>query len=456
MKPNDPCHCGSGRKYKKCCRGAAVPTAPRADFPTKQLILETPEGVFQRIIQSPAPLRAEIEAGKAAEEATLEAAQMWGLPDFVFYPKEEATGGTTRELGDGTIVVGGVALALQCKCREAATENEARETAWLTKNILKAVRQGRGSIRRMCLSPKELVNGRGVPHAIDANLKDWAIIVVIEHPQIPNGFRAPVGPPDTPIVVLTRQDWEFLFDQLKSTYAVCRYLGRSGNEERALGEEEVLYYQLATADASTEPEALPAAIADIGSSMSEPMLPYEPVAHTELAPFSIVRSVLEDVALMNVVYETGDAGLRVLAALDSLSVESRRILGNWILTRTDEIFGDDAGGIVWRFRVILGSVDAPHFGFAVCSRPYSDLISDAFGAWLELRHFEQQEALGHKDITSVGVLFTPTSDPSRPFDVTVKAAEGDLELSVERLEAIQDVWKSRAEVAVPIAVSGEG
>lgn len=432
-----------------------MPTAARADFPTKQLILETPEGIFQRTIQSPATLRAEIGTGKAAEEATLDAAQMWGLPDFVYYPKEEATGGATRELGDGTIVVGDVALALQCKCRETATENEARETAWLTKNILKAVRQGRGSIRRMRLDPKELVNGRGVPHVIDANTKDWTIIVVIEHPQIPNGFRAAVGQPDAPVVVLTRQDWEFLFDQLKSTYAVCRYLVRSRQEQRALGEEEVLYYQLATADARSEPEVLPAAIADIGTSVSEPMLPYEPVANTKLAPFSIVRSVLEDVALMIVAYETGDTGLRVLAALDSLSVEGRRILGDWILARTDEVFNDDASGIVWRFRVILGSVEAPHFGFAVCSEAYSDLISDAFGAWLELRHFEQQEALGRKDITTIGVLFTPTSDTSRPFDVTVKAAEGDLGLSAERLEAIQDVWKSRTEVAVPIADSGE-
>lgn len=41
----------------------------------------------------------------------------------------------------------------------------------------------------------------------------------------------------------------------------------------------------------------------------------------------------------------------------------------------------------------------------------------------------------------------------RPLDVTVKAAEGDLEFSEERIAATREVWKSRIDVAMPIESS---
>ena len=53
-----------------------------------QLILETDSAVLVRTIQGASPLGAEGRRGKAAEEATQDAATRWGMPDFVYRPLE--------------------------------------------------------------------------------------------------------------------------------------------------------------------------------------------------------------------------------------------------------------------------------------------------------------------------------------------------------------------------------
>lgn len=448
LKPNDLCPCGSGTKYKKCCRDQGEVVDVNRKWPTKTLVIETERGLFSRKVLAPIALRTDVEEGKAAEEATLEAALVWGLPDFVFHPKEEAAGSGTRELGDGTVLVGDLALALQCKRRCVEPQSESRELSWLNKNIETAIRQGNGTIRRFGLKPKELTNARGLTQTIDARNKDWTIVVVVDHSDVPDDFVADVNDSRNPVVVLTRQDWEFLFDQLKSTTAVARYLQRSRGDARTLGAEELLYYELAAADESTPPEDLPRSIAGLGTSVSEPMLPFAPVAHTDLPAFAIVRSILEDIALMNNFFETGAEGLEVLAALDGLPVENRRLLGDWILSSTKEVFTrTDSEG---KNRVIVADRYAPHFGFSVCPLPFSDEVSTVFGAWLELRHVEHQEALENDDILTVGLLITPTVSTKRPFDLTVKALKGETHLSPERRGAIEEYWGRRSDVSMPM------
>jgi hypothetical protein len=56
--------------------------------------------------------------------------------------------------------------------------------------------------------------------------------------------------------VLLRRDWEFLFEQLKSTRAVLGYLERVAGEAWELGREAARYFRLAQADEAAEPSPI--------------------------------------------------------------------------------------------------------------------------------------------------------------------------------------------------------
>ena len=73
------------------------------------MLLRSGGTIFARPLTDPFPLRAhaEYERGSAVEDASLGAAALWGLPDFVMRGKVQAKGNSTREVGDGTIITGG-------------------------------------------------------------------------------------------------------------------------------------------------------------------------------------------------------------------------------------------------------------------------------------------------------------------------------------------------------------
>ena len=68
--------------------------------PPVTLMVETAGGVLIQRIGAASPLRADIARGSAAEEATQDAAALWGLPDFVYRPVVLPVGSGSRELGD--------------------------------------------------------------------------------------------------------------------------------------------------------------------------------------------------------------------------------------------------------------------------------------------------------------------------------------------------------------------
>lgn len=115
---NEPCPCGSGRKYKKCCLGRPGAEPRRVGdlfryIPPKEggdreltLLLETDAGVMGRRIPNASPLPATGGQGDAAEAATHDAAAVWGLPDFVFGPAIRKVGTGSREIGDGLLWLG--------------------------------------------------------------------------------------------------------------------------------------------------------------------------------------------------------------------------------------------------------------------------------------------------------------------------------------------------------------
>src|SRR5215204_1432828 len=101
---NDPCPCGSGRKYKKCCLDRVLDAEPfvtESPEGTSRSLVETPRGVMARIVPSASPLSTGMRHGYAAEAATHDAAAIWGVPDFVYLPETAALASGTRELSDG-------------------------------------------------------------------------------------------------------------------------------------------------------------------------------------------------------------------------------------------------------------------------------------------------------------------------------------------------------------------
>ncbi|MEU5695436.1 hypothetical protein [Actinosynnema sp. NPDC020468] len=54
--------------------------------------------------------------------------------------------------------------------------------------------------------------------------------------------------------MLTRRDWEFLFDQLHSTHAVLDYLLRTVGDRCELDGEVQRYHEFALADQQAEPD----------------------------------------------------------------------------------------------------------------------------------------------------------------------------------------------------------
>src|SRR4051812_42625618 len=104
---NDPCPCGSGRKYKRCCldattREQAVATPHEATRAGDEgeglaLLVETARGTMVRIIPSASPLSSGARKGYAAGEATHGAAALWVMPDFVFRPETTSVGSGRRD-----------------------------------------------------------------------------------------------------------------------------------------------------------------------------------------------------------------------------------------------------------------------------------------------------------------------------------------------------------------------
>lgn len=97
-------------------------------------------------------------------------------------------------------------------------------------------------------------------------------------------------------------------------------------------------------------------------------------------------------------------------------------------------------GIKWRFRRLRHNPGTPHLLFGACST-FSDLTREAFRQWVMLRHHEFGVALGSStELLSVGILLTPRHDGLRPWDTTMYAVDGELELTPEDVRSMAKVW----------------
>ena len=412
------------------------------DTETLTLLVNTADGVFERTVPHATPLRAHDRPGTAAEIAVRDAAATWGLPDFVIAPSVERKGHGSREISDGLLVVGNRGIVVQIKAREGEPGTPERETSWTLKQIAAACRQIDGSVRRLTAGETEMVNGRGRNIRIDGPAIDWVGVVIIEHPAPPQEVAVPAHDAKSPVIALLRRDWEFLFDQLRSTYAVVQYLHRVGVSAPVLGEEPERYYELATADAATTPGKFDESWIRRGAvPCSVPLLPTAPAGSDDDEAHTMVRIILEDIATSPPRPVEPEARQRILASLDSLPVGHRTDLGRFLLEALSAITQADieTGTSVWRTRTFIGDTDSDQHAFAVCSEQ-SELTRAAFTAWLRLRSHERADSAGVDSLSAVGVLLTPRPDGRREWDTTVVLIEGEPKLTDEELQAYRRLW----------------
>jgi hypothetical protein len=348
----------------------------------------------------------------------------------------------TREIGDRLLIDGDRAVVVQVKSRAQVREDETRERAWVVKHVRRGLKQAHGTIRRFGGGRFEATNGRERTLQIDGGKLRWLAVVVIDHAAVPDEITPNIGAEPNPSVVILRRDWEFLFEQLKSTHAVIRYLERVAGQPWELGDEVLRYFDLAQADAATAPAQPDPRLASLGGRhFSSPLLPMLPVATTEDRAHGVVRLIFEDIATA----KTSDEyiRLRVLAALDRLPVSLRALVGAFLLDAMAAVSRAPFDTTEWRLR----SVREPwmreasiQLGFGVCSAEHSDMIQDVFSSWVQLRHHDLWEAVGgDEDLVTVAVVLTPRHGV-RPWDTTLVAVAGDPRLDAEQLAVYRGLW----------------
>jgi hypothetical protein len=407
------------------------------------LVVETSSGTFVRTIQPATPLARSNTQGQSAEEATESAAVKLGLPDFVFSAGLVSRGSGIRELGDRLVVVGDQGIVVQVKSRLEPGESELREINWVRKSIARATRQASGTVRTLRGNSQSLMNLRGRQRDIEGASVEWVGVVILDHEVPPAGFIPEQAEHESiPTVVLLRRDWEFLFDQLGATAAVLGYLFRvSTMQPIALGEEPVRYYELAQADTSAQPmDPSKLSLPSGARLVSTPLLPLAPAGHDDRRGHLLLRMIQEDIA--TIVLTGWDEGQRtaVLTELDSLPVAQRTELGLYLLGMLERVSMADSREVLWAFRrVVSTSPNAPHLVFGTCTR-YDEATSWAFGQLVRLRHYEQCEASGVEELTSVGVLLTPRHDGMRSWDTTAVRVSGRLEIPDDELKKLHRLW----------------
>jgi hypothetical protein len=403
------------------------------------VLLRSGNAVYARPVPTARLLDGSQTRGLAVENAMLTAASVWGLPDFVLGSVTQPKGAATREVGDGTIICGRRGLAIQAKSRETPGPDSRREERWLRKQAEKAARQAAGSVRALRRTPTRLSNVRGRTIICDGRNVEWAAVVILDHDAPPDDVHARVQDEGLPTLVLLRRDWDFLFAQLRSVAAVVDYVHRVAPEPPCpLGDEPVRYYELAAADErSVGGDPAEWALRTGGATSSEPLLPKAPVTAADAAGHAVYRVILEDVAT-SPFDGPEDKRLEVLAQLDRCHVGSRAEIGRLLLDRLEGVLAEGAP-TSWRFRRVVLDEGHLHLAFGVCSQ-FTNVHREAFRQWAMLRHHELMEIVGSHELATVAVLLTPRFDGLRPWDTSLIALRGDLDLAPDDVAAVRAFW----------------
>ncbi|MGW0817056.1 hypothetical protein ACWD00_28080 [Streptomyces viridiviolaceus] len=428
------------------------------DDPTAfTLIVDTANGPHIRRIPPALPLPSGIEHGLGAEAAVHTAAATWGLPDFVFQQAAYAAKGSgQRELGDRLLLSGRRGAVVQVKARTVAPKADAAEISWIQKVAAKAMRQAKGTVRQLLLLPADMVNGRDRTVRVDGNAYEWLAVFLLDHPQVPDGTVAAWEPVGMPAIALARRDWDFLFDQLRSTTAVLDYLFLAADEPPVpLGEEAVRYYEFAAADAEAPPGEITPDLVGIGGRLhSTPLLPQAPVGAAGTHAHLVLRMVMEDITTSALPAHVSEADrLAVLSDLDQLPVGDRAEWGQLLLDMLSDVVRVPEGNTKWRFRRHLNA-DASRQTVYACATQFNETVQTAFRCYVQLRRHEVAERTGRPDsLVTVGVMLTPNYSGTRPWDTTMARTYGPSDLTEEEVAAYSQLCNRPAEEA-EVSVSG--
>lgn len=369
--------------------------------------------------------------GHSTEESIESAAATWGLPDFVMRPIQERKGAAVREISDGLVISGKKGLIIQSKAREnPSNDDPEKEVRWVNKQIKKASAQVEGTARRLNKDPITVRNGRNRELLFEAGEIDWAGAIIIENPAIQkceiNDLSCKI-----PLIILTRADWEFLFEKLRSTHSVVEYAFRAGNS-LILGEEYLRYFQLADADLQATREATPATY-DSWHPHSSPALPILGSSDDDLD--LILRDIMEDISL-SVTTKSDYIGLHsLLSNIDAIPLTVRPSLSD-LLSKGLQTAGETPN--LWRARHFR--LNGFQVGFAVFGS-FSDQVNLAFQSWATYRHSLFLHSPGtDPSSTSTFVLLTPSSSQIRTWDTTAVHLEDDPNLSSDDIALFSSLF----------------
>jgi hypothetical protein len=264
---------------------------------------------------------------------------------------------------------------------------------------------------------------------------------VIDHDQLPGETAVDLALGDLPGIALLRRDWDFLFNQLRSTNAVIDYLFRVASlPPRALGEEPVRYYELAAADLATAPSPGDGEWLGQGyEQRSTPQLPQAPAGSDANSANLLLRIIIEDIAVSPLPDDISEAArLQALADIDSLPVGFRTEFGEKLREMLSDVAATD--DIKWRFRRLLGN-GMVQLIFGACSKEHDQMIVTAAQSYVELRHHQFEQAQGASDErVTLLVLLTPRHDGNRPFDTTMLRLAGSSTLTPQELAPRVQLW----------------
>ena len=413
------------------------------------LIVDTPQGTHVRRIPPALPLPSHIDHGAGAEAAVHTAAATWGMPDFVFKQAAHAAKGSgQRELGDRLLLAGNRGAVVQVKARTITPKPADQEAGWIQKVAAKAMNQAKGTVRQLRMVPADMVNGRGRRLSVDGSGYEWIAVFLLDHPQVPEDTVATWQPVGMPAIALTRRDWDFLFDQLRSTTAVLDYLFRAAAEPAIpLGQEPVRYYEFAAADAAEPPADINTELVGPGGTLfSAPQLPQAPAGTDGTNVHLMIRFMLEDIAVTSLSDELTEANrFTILSDLDRLPVPARTEWGRLLLDMLHDVPQVPDDHCKWRFRRMLDEDGTRQLIVGAATR-FDPVIQASFSAYIQLRHHEVTSRTGRTEESStLGVLLTPRHDGKRPWDTSTVRVHGDLELSEEELRVYSTAWNRTLE-----------
>jgi hypothetical protein len=399
----------------------------RADDGSYTLLRFENGQVMGREIPEATPPEPSMPLGTGTELAALGAAARWGLPDFVYRPITIPKGSGFREIGDGTLVSGRRGITLQVKAREGATGNAAREASWLQKKAGEGLRQAHGTIRMLTEHDLMLTNFRDREVPLHGDEIEWAPVIILDHPSPPSGVT-PQREPDLQGLILTRRDWEFLWDQLRSVTAVIEYAHRVADDDRIeLATEVARYFDLADRDERATPTPMEPWMVEVGATqISGPTLPRDPADTTDVVGHSMFRRILSDVAATEF---GGDEVTRldVLSLIDQSWVGHRAELGRTLLRRIDDCALAPADTLRAQHRITFVDGGKLQLSFSVYSH-FTGYHRQIFEAWVLHRRqtfLQQSGATGPNYPWTVAVLLTPRPEGDRLWDTTVLATDGE-------------------------------